>query len=63
MGTHREQIVDISTSAGDAETRAAAVRAWLEAAGWAVPAEIARSLRAELAAALGGRWAYVHHHL
>ena len=27
------------------------------------PADIARTLRTELAAALGGRWVYVHHHL
>jgi len=27
------------------------------------PADVARALRSELTAALGGRWAYVHHHL
>ncbi|MGY4858698.1 hypothetical protein [Cryobacterium sp. AP23] len=27
------------------------------------PADVARTLRAELTAALGGRWAYVHNHL
>jgi len=35
MGDHREQIVDISTPATDAGTRAAAVREWLVASGWA----------------------------
>jgi DNA-directed RNA polymerase subunit RPC12/RpoP len=36
MGNHREQIVDISTPAVDAGTRAAAVRDWLVSSGWAV---------------------------
>ena len=27
------------------------------------PTDVARTLRTELTAALGGRWAYVHHHL